>query len=315
MPLQTDWIEVTCRIPAALLEETSAYLVELSGNGVCQDNQAVDTFDPDTILPPPQSSVRCYFTDDDSFPAQFTLLEAFLERQRAAYPEQEIPLPSTCKIRQEDWANSWKAHFRPARIGRRLVIRPTWENYDPAPDDLVIVLDPGMAFGTGTHPTTKLCLEALEASLLGEQPDGLPLPVVKATVLDVGTGSGILAIAAARLGASRVLAVDIDPVAVDVARDNCARNGVTATVMVNSTPLAAIHGTFTIVLANILAEDLVQLAISLSHRVAPGGLLLLSGILVEREAFVVEGFQPTNLTHLATTRDDEWSCLVFGRRG
>jgi ribosomal protein L11 methyltransferase len=128
-------------------------------------------------------------------------------------------------------------------------------------------------------------------------------------VLDVGTGSGILAMAAAKLGARRVVGTDIDPDAVEVARENCAMNGVSAELV--TTPLADIPGQFAVVLANILAEDLVRMATDLTARVAPGGYLILSGILVEREPYVIDGFASTGLTLVETAREGEWSCLLY----
>jgi ribosomal protein L11 methyltransferase len=153
-------------------------------------------------------------------------LEVLSQARRVSYPDDSPPIHSFPEPRirflsETDWAEAWKTHYDVLRVGRRLVIKPTWRDYDPLPDDLIIKLDPGMAFGSGLHPTTRLCLEAMEGFL---RPGS--------GVLDVGTGSGILAVAAARLGASHVLALDTDPLAVRVARENVALNQVEPVVQV-----------------------------------------------------------------------------------
>lgn len=196
-----------------------------------------------------------------------------------------ISEPRLTVLEPENWAESWKAFFPPQHIGRRTVIVPTWHAYDPAPGEVIIRLDPGMAFGTGLHATTRLCLAAIERHL---QPG--------ARVLDVGTGSGILAIAAALQGASLVDAIDIDPVAIRVAADNAALNGVEDRIRVS---LGTVGGGghhdvprhteagYDLVLANILAEVIVELAAGLAAATRPGGLLVVSGILAAKEEAVV----------------------------
>ncbi len=185
---------------------------------------------------------------------------------------------TTRTIAEEAWAEAWKEYFHPTRIGDRLVVRPTWRSYTPADRDIVLDLDPGMAFGTGAHPTTTMCARALENHV---RPGD--------TVLDVGTGSGILAIAAARLGATRVLACDTDPVAVHVARSNAAQNNVTDAVDVveGSWPTLVERGqSGRIVVANIIASVIERLIPEAHHLVAPGGLLIASGIASFRAAGV-----------------------------
>ena len=295
--MDKTWAEVTCEVPAAMVDLLADFLVELSGNGVSIDNLELDTFSLDTVEETPVKTVRAYFAPDDDLEGKLAALNQFLREHAPACGDAAPAPPTVTTIREEDWATGWRQHFTPTRIGRRLVIKPTWEPFSPEPDDLVIELDPGMAFGTGTHPTTRLCLEALEK--LGSPGD----------VLDVGTGSGILAMAAAKLGAGRVVGTDIDPDAVEVARENCAMNGVTVELV--TTPLADIPGRFGVVLANILAEDLVRMAADLTAKVAPGGALILSGILVERESYVIAGFASTGLALVDTSREGEWSCLLY----
>ena len=174
------------------------------------------------------------------------------------------------RLRQQDWRDSWKRYFRPRRIGERLLVKPSWATYDVAAGDMVIEIDPGMAFGTGQHPTTAMCLRALEERL---KPDR--------AVLDLGTGSGILAIAAARLGAKRVLALDTDPQAVKAARQNAAANGVAGVVEVRVGTLPADAGEerFDLAVANISGLTIERLAPAFAGSLRDGGTLIVSGFL------------------------------------
>ena len=192
------------------------------------------------------------------------------------------------------------------------MIKPTWEEYAAQDDDIIIELDPGMAFGTGTHATTRLCLEAMERICSHQAPfDRQPLNPVD--VLDVGTGSGVLAIAAAKLGASRVVGIDIDAGAVVVAQQNLVQNGVENRVHVSNEPLEKVTGSYDVVLANILAEDLARMGAELVAKVGTGGYLVLSGILTEKEKLVTDAFLPYPVVLVEVTRQTEWSCLVYRR--
>ena len=198
-------------------------------------------------------------------------------------------------VEEADWANAWKAFYKPFRVGRRLIVTPPWESPELASDDIPLVIDPGMAFGTGSHPTTQLCLIALEDYVqLGQ------------SVADVGTGSGILAIAAAKLGASPVAANDNDTLAVRIAGENAAANHVTVAVTE-----ALTLGTYHILVANILADVIIGLADELISRLKPDGLLITSGIIDTREADVQNALQALSLFHVETRRQGEWVALVF----
>lgn len=233
------------------------------------------------------------------------------------------PALRTRTVREEDWADAWKEHFHVQRIGRRIVIRPSWREYTPAPGDVVIDLDPGMAFGTGQHPTTRMCLELLE----GEVQPGMG-------VLDVGTGSGILAIAVIKLGAARCLALDIEPQAVRIARENAVRNGVSdridireGTLTLPSQPAQAKaeQGArkapwqmdkqgegeqFDLVLANITATAVASLAPAFAAALRPGGRLIGSGIVAGRIAEVEKALHTARFIMEAIRREGDW-CTVL----
>lgn len=205
-----------------------------------------------------------------------------------------IGTPRLRRLEEEDWLESWKASFTPMRIGRFLIC-PTWaEQTDPG-DDIVVELDPGMAFGTGLHPTTRQCLETLSRIELAGR-----------SLLDVGTGSGILAIAAGKRGAGPIVATDVDELAVRAARENCARNGVSAVVLEGSA--ANVEGAFDVVVANIVAATLQTIAPDLRARLAPRGTLVVAGIIAEKEGATVDALR---LAVAARDQRDDWVSLVL----
>jgi ribosomal protein L11 methyltransferase len=210
-------------------------------------------------------------------------------------------------VEEADWADAWKAYFPVMRIGRRLVIRPTWRRHRRAPDDVVLALDPGMAFGTGLHPTTRLCLAGVEALADRGMLQG-------ARVLDVGCGSGILAIAALKLGAANALGLDTDPIAIEATLANARRNALVRRVRVHEGSLPSGAGPFDVVLANLIAGLLVPLADGLFRELRPGGHLLASGIFVDREVDVRDAFEAAGLTMTGRTAEGDWVALEAVRR-
>jgi ribosomal protein L11 methyltransferase len=212
-------------------------------------------------------------------------------------------------VHEEDWADAWKEHFPVMRIGRHVVVQPTWREHEAAPADIIIRLDPGMAFGTGLHPTTRLCLAAIEQIA---EAGG----VAGAEVLDVGTGSGILAICAALLGARSIVAVDTDPLAVATARTNAALNGLEHVIegRQGSLPLAT-GETFDLVVANLIAGLLIDIAAELAAVVRPDvGRLLVSGVFHERESEVRSAFESAGLEIIGRKSEGDWLALEATRR-
>ena len=215
---------------------------------------------------------------------------------------------STRAVDEEDWAESWKAYFDVERYGERLVVVPSWRAYDAAPADVVITLDPGMAFGTGQHETTRMCLEALERAV-----------TPGARVLDVGCGSGILSIAAAKLGALEVLALDIDEDSVRVTRANAAINGVAGTIRAargsggDDWPFDSPQAGFDVAVANIVARVIVELAPALAGALAPGGRLIASGIIGEREAETRAALEASGARIAGVRAMGDWRCIEAER--
>jgi ribosomal protein L11 methyltransferase len=231
-----------------------------------------------------------------------------LARRRRALRRRLTALALSATVRsrwlsEEDWAHAWKEFFPVLRVSARLVICPTWRSYRPREVEAVIRLDPGMAFGTGQHPTTLMCLRALE-ELLRPGMD----------VLDLGTGSGILALAAAKLGAASVLALDIDPQAAVVARENVRLNGLEAVVQVGEGGLDETLSTaFDLAMANISAPVIVEMASTLAEVLRPGGVLIVAGFSVESAERVSSALARTGLMVERALADGDWRALIARR--
>ena len=203
-------------------------------------------------------------------------------------------------INDDDWKNKWKEYFKPTRISKQIVVKPTWESYTPGRNEKIIEIDPGMAFGTGTHETTSLCIKMLEKYMTKND-----------KVLDVGTGSGILSIAAALLGASNVLAVDIDPVAVDVARENVILNKQNPIIEVQYGDLTkGIDFKANVVVANLMADLVMMLAKDVKKHLLLGGIFISSGILLEKEKEVKEAIEKAGFEVIEVSKDDIWVAIV-----
>ena len=303
----SEWIEVVLTVPSTVAETAGFVLAELGSEGVTLENRELDTFvppDPDELVSE-TLEVRAYFPQPEDSAVLLTAIHRRMLELAPAFPGWVPQAPTFTVVRNEDWAEGWKQHFPTTRIGRRLVVRPSWEEFTAQLDDVVIEIDPGMAFGTGTHGTTRLCLEAVAAAFESEMPPR--------RVLDVGTGSGILAIAAAAYGAEEILACDIDPEACAIAFENAILNRVDEKISFTIAPLEELEGSFDLVLANILAEENVRLAEALVARLAPGGRLVLSGILIEKEEMVLNAFKACGLGAPEISHNEDWSCILYRR--
>ncbi|MEL7658736.1 MAG: 50S ribosomal protein L11 methyltransferase, partial [Bacillota bacterium] len=204
-------------------------------------------------------------------------------------------------VDDSDWKDNWKEYFKPAKITDRIVIKPTWEAYEAKEDEIVIEIDPGMAFGTGTHPTTSLCVKLLEKYIEPE----------KDTVLDVGCGSGILAIASALLGAQDILAVDIDPVAVQVSRENIELNHLSSEIQVLEGDLTkGLNRKADIVAANLMADLIILLSKDVAAHLKGKGIYISSGILIEKQAQVLEAIESCGFQILDILEEGEWCAIA-----
>ncbi|MBX5489995.1 MAG: 50S ribosomal protein L11 methyltransferase [Chloroflexi bacterium] len=295
------WLELSTRAEAEAVEAI-AELFQRYGQGVAIEEPVVAHPDETYQVDDTQLvTITTYLPLDDSAAGRRAQLEQglhWLGRLRPIAPLQ------VREIVEADWENAWKRHFHVRHVGRRLVIVPSWRQHTPRPDEVVLHLDPGMAFGTGVHPTTRLCLLLLERWL-----------APGSAVLDLGTGSGILAIAAAKLGAARVVARDIDTTAVRVAAENVARNAVSDRVAVAQGDLASVPCAerFALALANINLRVLREVLPDLAERLAPGGAAILSGVLREYEPALRAAVEAAGLQWRERRRQQDWLAAVVVR--
>jgi ribosomal protein L11 methyltransferase len=288
-------IEITApRLSGEMIEAAIALFEKKGMGGAVQDIYVSPKGEPDYEL----VSVKTYLLSEDE--AAFKEIELGAEILRRLMPFPELLIR---RLAQKDWTEAWKEFYKPLRIGKRMVIKPTWEKMAVKPSDIVVELDPGMAFGTGMHATTRLCLQALESYFKAGE-----------SVLDVGTGSGILAIAAAKLGAAPVVALDNDPIAVKAAAENAALNGVGENISLFTGELADLPSfypaQYDLVLANILAAPLIEMMPQLKARLAPGGILILSGLIEEQAEMMTAALQQHGLTIRQELSEDDWLALA-----
>ena len=299
------WADIQIQVPQEFAETAEAIAVGISGSGVYIEDYAdleqqapniapVDFIDETLLLKPKDCVIiHMYLPVEEDISAILELLQG---RLNAA--EVQFSL-DTFSINQEDWESSWKKHYHSFIIGKRLLVCPAWEVADNPENRTVLTLDPGMAFGTGTHETTELCLAALDE-------------VIKPNhrVLDIGCGSGILGIAACLLGATDVSGVDIDPVAVRTAKENAGINGVKHIfnpVLGNLSETA--NGKYDVIAANIVANAIIALAPSIPPLLKRGGVFISSGIIDDREADVAFAIQEAGLIITNVVRKNGWVCI------
>lgn len=250
------------------------------------------------------TGIRFYLASD-RFAVERRRIDEILESASEMQPGIIEIKPSFSEIPDEDWSETWKAHFKPLRIGRHFLIVPTWETANPGPEDVVIRLDPGRAFGTGHHETTRLCLEWLESRAENGAPDS------PWSLLDVGTGSGILAMGAALLGFENVIGIDNDPEAVEVALANIDLNRLSAKIRILSCPTEEIIERFDVLISNIQSLPLIRMAATFVSKVADGGRLALSGILTEQAEEVRIAYEKEGVKLIGTKAAGEWVLLDF----
>ncbi len=307
------WVELSVAADIEAVEAVSEILTRFAPGGTSVEpgfgltNEGLGA----VVDPTKPAIVRAYLPGLDPAGVERSIAEASTALGHLqAFGLRPIGELQTRIVREEDWAEAWKSHFPVLRIGRRIVIRPTWRRHRRRPEDVVLSLDPGMAFGTGLHPTTRLCLAALETladeGLLehGHAVNGA------ACVIDVGCGSGILAIAAGKLGAGELLGVDTDPIAVESTQQNARLNGRTRRLPVRQGSVPSGEGPFDLVLANLIASLLVQLAPVLRDETIPGGgRILASGIFRDREDDVRAAFEAAGLTMGRRWAEEDWVAL------
>jgi len=299
---QHQWLKITLFCPHLLLESATDLMGVLSGAGVEQSPENEDGAQISGFFQLGATGGAGLATDEA------TTLAARVEHEMAELFALYGCVPgqvSSQLLADQDWATCWQQYFKPVEIVPGLVIKPSWEHYQPEPGQAVIEMDPGMAFGTGQHASTRMALalirQCLETGRCRE-------------ALDVGTGTGILAMAAALSGVERVVAIDNDPDAAAVARDNIANNGLAGKIEVSATPVDQIHGPFPLICANIIHDVLVDMAHTLALLAAPGGYLVLAGILSgDQETNIIRVYRELGWQPLDRLHQEEWAALLLRR--
>ncbi|WP_145045720.1 MULTISPECIES: 50S ribosomal protein L11 methyltransferase [Paenibacillus] len=319
------WHELTIHTTEEAVEMISNFLHEAGAGGVSIEESGTlnkkrdapygEWYEfPLNDIPEGFAEIKGYFSEDTDMEA----LQAEVRPRIEQLAEFDINVGDvryeTRTVDENDWADAWKKYFKPVRVSERLTIKPTWEEYTPeSPDEKIIELDPGMAFGTGTHPTTSLCLRTLETVIQGGE-----------EVIDVGTGSGILAIGAVQLGAKHVLALDLDPVAVSSAKENAHLNGLDNRITVKESDLLSVLGSedptlgvklpVKVIVANILAEIIMLFVDDVYNALEPGGVYIASGIWKNKEQLVHDGLIAAGFEISAVHRDEDWLAYVARKR-
>ncbi|GGD71621.1 50S ribosomal protein L11 methyltransferase [Paenibacillus nasutitermitis] len=319
------WYELMISTTEQAIEMITNFLHEMDADGVSIEESGTLNKQRDTSLgqwyetplndiPEGQAIIKGYFAEGTDMADLEKAVRPRIDQLREFGIDPGDYRITTVIVDEEDWATAWKQYFKPIQVSPRLTIKPTWEEYEPSSGEEIIELDPGMAFGTGTHPTTALCLRTLESVIRGGE-----------EIIDVGTGSGILAIGAVRLGAKRVLALDLDPVAVSSAAENVKLNHLEPDIQVQlsdllgvlqggdsagSSPAVNVSLPVDLVVANILAEIILLFVEDVYQALKPGGIYIASGIFKNKEDVVEAGLEQAGFIITDRQRDQDWIAFV-----
>ena len=311
-----NWTEVKIYTTTAGIDPLTGSMLDLGLQGfMIEDAQDFDEFLHDTTphwdyvdqavmekMKDCETCVTIYVADNPQGMEELMQVRQILARLKAQDPDGKYGrLELEMKdVDEEDWSNAWKKYYHPVQVGEHLVVCPSWEAYDRQPDDVVLTLNPGMAFGSGTHDTTRLCMELLEKYITPQD-----------TVLDVGCGSGILAITAALLGANKIIGCDIDEVAVKVAGENAALNGVQDRIAFHQGDLTSqVEGSFQIICANIVADVIIRLSEDAGRYLAKDGIFITSGIIDTREQDVLNALEQNGFQVIERRTSGGWVALA-----
>jgi len=288
------WLAVSLVIPKESAEAVSNFLLEQGATGTEETDEG-----------PGWEKLKAYFPEDGKEKRVLRALRSYLKSLQTINPEISRASLEAASIPEQDWGENWKKFFKPVQVTERFVVKPPWRVVKRKGNQIVVDIHPGMAFGTGTHASTKLAIRALEKTLKRRE----------FSVLDVGTGSGILSIAAARLGAVEVCGLDTDGVAVENARENAKQNSVSHIVKIRKGRIGGIQKGFDVVVANIDYKRLRRMRTSLLRHLKPRGFLILSGILQRNRDRLRQHYMETGVFQWEkTAREQEWVCLTFKKK-
>ncbi len=283
-----SWLQVNIICHPEQVDLLIHKLTELTGAGVQTETLSA------------REQIIAYLEKDETYATKRQRLDTII----ASFTVEDRPQLELSTLVEENWAENWKDNYKPTKLSKHITVKPTWEDYEPKSDEIVIEIDPGMAFGTGLHFSTRLALRHIDNLFHND--------IKPNTVLDIGTGTGILALACAKLGSTKTLAIDNDPDAVVTAVDNIKQNHEERTIHCSLTDLTEIQSEFDLVIANITADILTLLQSDLVPRINLRGHLILAGILSGDQATAITKlYQKNGLTLTSETREDEWSGLLF----
>lgn len=310
MEKEKEWIEISVVTSSEAVETVSGFFYNTDVKGLSiEDSEDVefkkknpgywDYFDEALLHIKKGAVMKAYYREDENFMDYFNYIKDSVEHLSYFGVDKGEGIVTYKNVNEEDWENNWKQYYKPTKIGHRVIVKPIWEKYDVNYDEVVVELDPGMAFGTGTHETTRMCIVALEKYI---DPQSV--------VFDIGTGSGILAITAAKLGAKSVIAVDLDPVAVDSAKKNVSYNKIDNIQVLHGNLMDVVNGKANVIVANIMADVIILLTDTVKEFIQDKGIFICSGIIKEKQQDVIAKLVSAGFEIVEANVDGEWVCIV-----
>jgi len=304
---QEKWLKIEIAAPAELMDALGNFLTETGAQGVFEE-----TLEPqyaaDFPATPATETIKAYFPSDLRSEKRIAAIQKYLTSLSEIFSDLPVPVLKTETISDPDWGEQWKKYFKPVRVSNNIIVKPTWERYTPSSRDIIIEIDPGMAFGTGQHASTRMCIEALEEIIMKDR------TIEDWKVLDVGCGTGILGITAAKLGAQDIICVDIDKKATEIARENAAINQVDDRLRIINKDAAMINEPRNLIIANLTSRLLLKLRQHFTQLLLPEGYMIISGI-IEQDAKEIEtNFSIAQLIQNKVITEKEWICYVLKKK-
>ncbi|MGV8058113.1 MAG: 50S ribosomal protein L11 methyltransferase [Smithellaceae bacterium] len=298
------WLKIEIAAPGELMDALGNFLTETGAQGVFQETLA-PPFPEDFPEAQTGETIKAYFPEDVRSEKRITAIRKYLESLKEIFSDLPAPALNTEIISDPDWGEQWKKYFKPIRVSNNIIVKPTWERYAPSSRDIVIEIDPGMAFGTGQHASTRMCIEALEDIIMKDR------TVQNWKVLDVGCGTGILGITAAKLGAQDVICLDNDQKATEIAAENAAINHVADYLHIINKDALAIKEPRNLIIANLTSNLLLKLCRHFTRLLEPEGYMIISGIIEQDAQEIEKNFTIAPLTQNRVIQEKEWLCYVL----
>jgi len=302
------WLKIEISASADLMDALGNFLTETGAQGVFQESATPEHTIGDFPEPVIEEIIKAYFTQDVRSEKKIVSIQKYLDSLKEIFPDLQKPSLKTEIVIDPDWGEQWKKYFKPIRVCNNIIVKPTWERYAPLSRDIVIEIDPGMAFGTGQHASTRMCMEAIEDVMMKER------SIKDWKVLDVGCGTGILGITAAKMGAGDVICVDIDKKAVEIAAENAAINDVAESLRIFNKDATTISEPRNLIIANLTSKLLLKIRVHLTHLLLPEGYIIISGIIEQDAENIEEHFSTDRLTNYKVITEKEWVCYVFKKK-